>query len=58
MRQAAGDVGLPQPLVEADAGGVALHELAHRLGEQRGPGLGLLVELVGGHVGWGGRNRA
>ena len=58
VRQAAGDVGAPQALVEADAGGVALHQLAHRLGEQRGPGLGLLVELVGGHGGWGGRNKA
>ena len=39
MRQAAGDVGGGQAAVEADAGGVALHQLAHRLGEQRRPGL-------------------
>ena len=49
MRQAAGDVGAPQALVEADAGRVALHQFAHRLGEQRRPGLGFLVEGVGGH---------
>ena len=47
MRQGAGDVGLPQAAIEGDAGRVALDELAHRLGEQRGPGFGLLVELVG-----------
>jgi hypothetical protein len=39
MRQRAGDVGLPQPAVERHAGRVALDQLAHRLGEQRGPGL-------------------
>ena len=44
--EAAGDVGLPHALVEADARGVALDELAHRLGEQRRPGVGLLVELA------------
>ena len=49
MRQAAVDVGAPQALVEADAGGVALHQLAHRLGEQGRPGLGFVVEGVGGH---------
>jgi hypothetical protein len=38
MGQAAGDVGLPQSRSN-DAGGVALHQLAHRLGEQRRPGL-------------------
>jgi two-component system sensor histidine kinase AlgZ len=46
MRQAAGDVGLPQALVEKHAGGVALDQVAHRLGEQGRPGLGFLVELV------------
>ena len=49
MRQAAVDVGPPQALVEADAGGVALHQLAHRFGEQGGPGLGLVGERVVGH---------
>jgi hypothetical protein len=39
MRQAAGDVGLRQPAVERHAGGVTLHQLAHRLREQRRPGL-------------------
>ena len=34
MRQAALDVGAPQALVEVDAGGVALDQFAHRLGEQ------------------------
>ena len=49
VREAAGDVGLPQALVEADAGRVALDELAHRLREQGRPGLGFLVELVSAH---------
>jgi hypothetical protein len=49
MGQAALDVGAPQALVEIDAGGVALHQLAHRLGEQGRPRLGFLVELVAGH---------
>jgi len=39
MRQGAGDVGGRQALVEQHAGRVALHQLAHRLGEQRRPGL-------------------
>jgi hypothetical protein len=42
VRQAAFDVGAPQPLVEADTGGVALDQLAHRLAEQRRPGLGFV----------------
>jgi len=46
VRQAAGDVGLPQALVEEHAGGVALDQVAHGLGEQRGPRLGLFIELV------------
>ena len=50
VRQAAVDVGAPQALVEADARGVALDQLAHRLGEQRRPGLGFLLELIRGHV--------
>ena len=41
----------PEPLVEADRRGVALDQLGHRLGEQGRPGLGFLVELVGGHRG-------
>ena len=49
MGQAAVDIGTPQPLVEAHAGGVALDELAHRFREQGRPGLGLLVELIAGH---------
>jgi hypothetical protein len=48
VRQAALDVGTPQALVEADAGGVALHQLAHRFGKQGGPGLGLVGQGVGG----------
>ena len=52
MGQAAVDVGAPQPLVEADAGGVALHQLAHRLAEQGRPGLGFVVERIGGHGAW------
>ena len=44
--QAAGDVGFGQALVKKDAGGVALHQLAHGFGKQGGPGLGFLVELV------------
>ena len=40
------DVGLPHALVEEHAGGVALDQLAHGLGEERRPGLGFLVELV------------
>src|SRR5574337_1593178 len=51
VRQAAVDVGTPQPPVEADARGVAMHQLAHRFGEQRRPGLGFVVEGVGGHAG-------
>jgi hypothetical protein len=47
--QAARDVGAPQALVEVDAGRVALHQLAHRLAEQRRPGLGLVVEGVEAH---------
>ncbi len=39
MGQRAGDVGRGQALVEGHAGGVALHQLAHRLAEQRRPGL-------------------
>ncbi len=49
--EAAGDVGAPQPLVEGHARRVAFHELAHRLGKQRRPGLGFFLELVSGH-GW------
>ena len=49
MREAAGDVGAPEPLVETDARRVALHELARRLGEQRRPGFGFFLELVRGH---------
>ena len=49
MREAAFDVGTPQPLIEADAGGVALDQVAHRLAEQRRPGLGFVGERVGGH---------
>jgi hypothetical protein len=47
--QRALDVGLPQALVEEHAGGVALDQVAHRLGKQGRPGLGFLVELVLGH---------
>mmetsp|Transcript_69589 Transcript_69589/g.163584 ORF Transcript_69589/g.163584 Transcript_69589/m.163584 type:complete len:415 (-) Transcript_69589:1059-2303(-) len=47
--QAAGDVRPPQALVEAHAGRVALDEIAHRLGEQGGPGVGFVGELVVGH---------
>ena len=46
VRQAAVDIGLPQPLVKVDAGGVALHQLADGFREQRRPGLGLFIELV------------
>jgi len=46
VRQAALDVRLPKSLVEEDAGGVALHQVAHGLGKQGRPGLGLLIELV------------
>jgi len=46
MRQAARDVGLPQALVEEHAGGIALDQIAHRLFEESGPGLGLGIELV------------
>ena len=49
LRQAALDVRPPQPLVESDAGRVALHQLAHGFGKQGGPGLGLVGERVGGH---------
>jgi hypothetical protein len=55
VRQAAGDVGGGQALVEEHAGGVALDQLAHGLGKQRGPGLDLvsswLVDMAGGQ--WG-----
>ena len=47
MRQAAGDVGARQPLIEADAGGVALHQLAHRFAEQRRPAALLVGQRVG-----------
>ena len=39
MRQRAGNVGLPQPLVKKHAGGVAFDQVAHGLGKQRRPGL-------------------
>ncbi len=48
MCQAACNIGLPQALVEEHAGGVALDQVAHGLGKQRRPGLGLGVELVVG----------
>jgi len=47
MGQAALDVGTPQALVEKHAGRVALHQLAHRFGEQGGPSLGFAVERIG-----------
>ena len=37
--QRACDVGPPEAPVEGDAGGVALHQLAHGLGEKRRPRL-------------------
>ena len=43
VRQTALYVGPPQTLVEEDAGGVALHQLAHGFGEQGGPSLGFAV---------------
>ena len=43
VRQTALYVGPPQTLIEKDAGGVALHQLAHGLGEQGGPSLGFAV---------------
>ena len=46
VRQAAGDVGQPQPFVKKYAGGVAFDQVAHRLGEQRRPGLAFVVQLV------------
>ena len=46
MRQAAGNVGLPQAFVKEHAGGVALDQVAHRLRKKRRPGLRLGVELV------------
>jgi hypothetical protein len=46
MREAAGDVGAPEALVERHARRVALDELARRLREQRRPGLGFFLELV------------
>ncbi len=49
VREAAFDVGVPQPLVEADAGGVALDEFAHRLVEQGRPGLVLAGQGIVGH---------
>jgi hypothetical protein len=49
VRQRAGNVGLPHALVEEDAGGVAFDQVAHGLGEERGPRLGFFVELVLGH---------
>jgi hypothetical protein len=50
MRQAALDIRAPQALVEAHARGIALHELAHRFAEQRGPGLLLVGQGVLGEV--------
>ena len=47
VRQAAGDVGAPESMVEADAGRVALDQLARRLREQGRPRFGLLLELIG-----------
>ena len=49
VRQTALDVRLPQALVEENAGGVALHQVTHRLGKQGRPGLGLLIELIFRH---------
>jgi len=49
VRQAAGDVGLPQAFVKEHAGRVALDQVAHGFGKQRGPRLGLFIELVLGH---------
>jgi hypothetical protein len=46
VRQGARDVRLRQPLVEEDAGGIALHQVAHGLAEEGGPGLGFLIELA------------
>ena len=43
VRQTALYVGPPQTLIEKHAGGVALHQLAHGLGEQGGPSLGFAV---------------
>ena len=43
MRQTALYIGPPQTLIEEDAGGVALYQLAHGLGEQGGPSLGFAV---------------
>jgi hypothetical protein len=43
------DVHAPQAFVEKHAGGVALDEVAHGLGEQGRPGSRFLVELVLGH---------
>jgi hypothetical protein len=40
---------LPESLVKEDAGGIALHQVAHGLGKQGRPGLGLLIELVFRH---------
>jgi hypothetical protein len=37
---------LPKSLVEKYAGGIALDQVAHGLGKQGRPGLGLLIELV------------
>ncbi|GAD22464.1 hypothetical protein AVS7_02224, partial [Acidovorax sp. MR-S7] len=59
--QAARDVGLPQALVEEHARRVALDQIAHGLGKQGRPGLGLGGELVlgrlrGGRRGHGGNN--
>jgi hypothetical protein len=48
--QRAGDVGAPQALVKENAGGVALDQLAHGFGKERGPGLGFLIELVCRHA--------
>jgi hypothetical protein len=42
----AGNVGLPQALVKEHAGRVALDQVAHGLGKEGRPGLGLFVELV------------
>ena len=46
MRQTGSDVGLPQALVEEDAGRVALNQFAHGFRKQRRPRLGFFVELV------------
>jgi serine protease Do len=52
--QGARDVGQPKALVKEHAGGVALDQIAHRLGEQRRPAFRLVVELVDGGLGGAG----